>query len=192
MSKLDIRKHPDYTKAISRLRHVKLRPLVGPHELEELAVVTDALPALQFPINSAGELIDQLGPEKTLPVLGMNVDPVRMIKYMPAYYFPIASYENLVEKMAELVRANRRHVDEEKYVGKMKVKLRRARFPIATPEELERALGDTPKFNVGGRQMDTRQTISNLPRDFFPIRNQQDLAAKSMRYLKTRPLIEKD
>jgi hypothetical protein len=192
MSRLDIRKHPDYSKAVSRLRHVRLRPLVGPRELEELAVVTDALPDLQFPINSAGELIDQIGADRTLPVLGMNVDPVRMIKYMPAYYFPVASYENLIEKMAELVRANRRYVDEDKYVRKMKVKMRGVRFPITSPEELERAVGDTPRFNIGGRKMDTRQTIRDLPRDFFPVRDQQDLAAKAMRYLRGRPLIEKD
>jgi hypothetical protein len=191
MSRLDIRKHPDYNKAVGRLKHVKLRPLVGPGELQELAVVTDALPDLRFPINSAGELIDQIGADKTLPVLGMAVDPVRMIKYMPAYYFPVASYENLVEKMAELLRANRRQVDD-KYVGKMKEKMQHARFPITSPDELERALGDTPQFNVNGRKMDTKQTIRALPRDFFPVRDQQDLAAKAMRYLRARPLIEKD
>jgi hypothetical protein len=191
MSRLDIRKHPDYSKALSRLRHVKLRPLVGPRELEEIALITDALPALQFPINSAGELVDQLGAEKTLPVLGMNVDPVRMLKYMPAYYFPIASYENFVEKMAELVRANRRHVDE-KYVGKIKEKVHGVSFPIKNPEELERALVHTPRFNVGGRKMDTRNTIRDLPRTFFPIADQEDLAVKAMRYLRSRPLIEKD
>jgi len=192
MSRLDIRKHPDYNKGISRLRHVKLRPLVGPRELDELAVVTDALPELRFPINSAGELVDQIGADKTLPVLGMAVDPIRMIKYMPAYYFPIASYENLIEKMAELLRANRREVDEEKYVAKMKVKMRRVRFPITSPEEMERALGDTPEFNVNGRKMNTKQTIGALPRDFFPVRDQHDLASKAMRYLRSRPLIEKD
>jgi hypothetical protein len=37
--------------------------------------------------------------------------------------------------------------------------------------------------------MDTRQTIRDLPRDFFPVRDQQDLAAKAMRYLRSRPLI---
>jgi hypothetical protein len=191
MSRLDIRKHPDYNKAVSRLKFVKLRPLVGPSELEELALVTEALPELRFPINSAGELIDQIGADKTLPVLGMAVDPVRMIKYMPAYYFPVASYENLVEKMAELVRANRRQVDD-KYVDKMKVKLRRVRFPITSPDEMERALGDTPEFNVNGRKMNTKQTIRQLPRDFFPVRDQHDLAVKAMRYLRARPLIEKD
>jgi hypothetical protein len=192
MSRLDIRKHPDYNKAIGRLQHVKLRPLVGPRELDELAIVTDALPELRFPINSAGELVDQIGADKTLPVLGMAVDPVRMIKFMPAYYFPIASYENLIEKMAELLRANRRQVDEDKYVAKMKVKMRRVRFPITSPAELERALGDTPEFNVNGRKMNTKKTIGALPRDFFPVRDQQDLAVKAMRYLRSRPLIEKD
>ena len=191
MSRLDIRKHPDYTKAVSKLKHVKLRPLVGPRELDELALVTDALPDLTFPINSAGELIDQIGADKTLPVLGMAVDPIRMIKFMPAYYFPIASYENLVEKMAELVRANRRQVDD-KYVGKMKVKMRRVRFPITTPDEMARALADTPEFNVNGRKMNTKQTIGALPKDFFPVKDQHDLAAKAMRYLRARPLIEKD
>jgi len=192
MSNLDIRKHPDYNKATSRIRNLKLRPLVGPRELEEIAIVTDVLPQLHFPINSAGEFLDQLGDDKTLPVMGMKVDPVRMIKYMPAYYFPIASYENLVEKMAELIRSNRRQVDAPKYVDKMKQKMRGANFPIKTPEELERTLGDTRQFNVGGRKMDTRSTISGLPHDFFPISDQKDLEVKAIRYLRNHPLIEKD
>src|SRR5690349_1667239 len=123
MSRFDVRKHPEYTNAIGRIREVKLRPLVGPSDLKEIAVITDVLPQLTFPINSAGELLDQIGQDKTLPVLGIDVDPVRMIKYMPAYYFPIASYENFVEKLSELITANRRQVDAPKYVSMIKEKM---------------------------------------------------------------------
>jgi hypothetical protein len=192
MSKLDVRKQPGYAKALSRIRQLKLRPLVGARDLEELAVVTDVLPQLTFPINSAGELLDQLGEGKTLSVLGMNVDPVRMIKYMPAYYFPIASYENLVEKMAEVMRGNRRDVDEKKITTKLREKLCDAKFPIRSAEEMERALGNTPMFNVNGRRMDTRRTLGELPHGFFPIHDEKDLHVKALRFLRGRPLIEKD
>jgi hypothetical protein len=190
MSKLDVRKHPDYSKTIGRIRNVKLRPLVGPRDLDEVAAITDVLPDLTFPINSAGELLDQL--DETLPIMGMSVDPVRMIMYMPAHYFPVVSYENFVEKVAELIRANRRQVDTPKTVRKIKEKMRGVKFPIETPEELQRALGDTPHFNVGRRKMDTRRTVGEVPPDFFPIHDQKDLEVKAIRYLRSRPLIEKD
>lgn len=192
MSRLDVRKHPQYSAAAARMRYLKRRPLVGHRELEELAPVTDVLPELSFPINSAGELLDQLGEDKTLSVLDMQVDPVRMIKYMPAYYFPIASYENFVEKMAEVMRGNRRQVDEPKYKDKMKQKFRRVKFPIEDAAHLERVLERTPEFNVGGKRMKTRETLHSLPKDFFPIRNQEDLEHKAIRFLRNRPLIEKD
>lgn len=192
MSKFDVRRHPRYQKAMERLPKAKLRPLVGPRELDELELVLRVVPDLEFPINSGGELLDQIGEGRTLPVLEMDVDPVRMIKYMPAYYFPIASYENLVEKMAELVRQNRRAFDEEKVSKKIKEKVGRTRFPINTPDELERALGRTPEFNVAGRKMKTRDTIGTLPRDFFPVKDVSDLQRKAVAYLQRRPLIEKD
>src|ERR1700730_1912600 len=120
--RLDIRKHPKYSNAIERIRNLKFRPLVGPRDLDEIAAITEVLPELTFPINSAGEMLDQLG--ETLTVMGMNVDPGRMIKYMPGSYFPSVSYENFVEKMAELMRANRPRVDAPKAVSKMKEKMR--------------------------------------------------------------------
>lgn len=191
MSKLDVRKHPEYAAAAARIRPLKKRPLVGHRELEELSVVTATLPELSFPINSAGELLDQLE-GKALSVLDMEVDAVRMIKYMPAYYFPIASYENFVEKMAELMRANRRQVDEPKYVKKIKEKLRGAKFPIEDAAQLERALERTPEFNVSGKKMKTKETLRSLPKDFFPIRDSGELERKAIRFLRNRPLIEKD
>lgn len=192
MSKLDVRKHPEYGAAAARIRLLKQRPLVGHRDLQELAVVTDALPELRFPINSAGELLDQLGEGKTLLILDGKVDPVRMIKYMPAYYFPVASYENFVEKMAELMRANRRQLDVPKYVTKTKQKFRGVKFPIEDAAQLERVVGNTPEFNIGGRKMNTKATIRELPKDFFPIRNQKDLEKKAIRFLRSRPLLEKD
>lgn len=192
MSQLDVRKHSEYARALSRIPQIKLRPLVGSHDLEEIAIITGVIPELSFPINSAGEFLDQIGEDKTLSVMGMDVDPVRMIKYMPAYYFPIVSYENLVEKMADLMHANRRRIDIPAYTEKIKEKMKEATFPIRTPEEMERLLWNTPSFNIGGRTMHTRKIIAQLPHDFFPVRDLGDLEAKSIRYLITRPLIEKD
>lgn len=192
MSKLDVRKHPQYSAAAARMPFLTRRPLVGHRDLEELAPVVDALPELSFPINSAGELLDQIGDDTTLSVLDMRVDPVRMIKYMPAYYFPIASYENLVEKMAELMRRNRRHVDAPKYAEKMKQKFRRVQFPIDDVQQLERLLERTPEFNIGGKTMKTQRTLGALPKDFFPIRSQDEFEQKAIRFLRNMPLIERE
>ncbi len=192
MSRLDVRKHPEYAATVARIPQLKQRPLVGHRELQELTIVTGALPPLKFPINSAGELIDQFGERNVLHFQDMKVDPVRMIKYMPAYYFPIASYENFVEKMAELLRANRREMDEPKYTRKMKEKFRGVKFPIMNATQLDRAIGGTPTFNISGKKMDTKATVRALPEDFFPIRNQKDLEVKAIRFLRSQPLIEKD
>ena len=189
---LDIRKHPDYTEALARLKKVKLRPLVAPSELAEIALVTEALPDLDFPINSAGELLDQIGDGKRLSIVGFKSDPVRMIKYMPAYYFPISTYENFVEKMAELIRTNRRDFDTDKVKEKIREKSCGIDFPIKEREALMRALEKTPSFNVAGQKMDTAAAIKGLPDSFFPVENQDDLEIEALRLLRRRPLIEAD
>jgi hypothetical protein len=191
MSKFDIRNHQNYRDSLEGFAQAKLRPLVNPAELDELNVVAKALPRLEFPINSAGEMLDQLGSEG-LDILGMRVDPARMIKYMPAYYFPVASYENLVEKMAELVRANRRTFDAVKYREKIHKKMRRADFPIRNADELRRQLRGVEKFNVAGMKLDVDRTLEALPESFFPVQDLQDFESKAMRYLSQRPLIEAD
>jgi hypothetical protein len=191
-SKHDYRNSPPYREAAGKVRRLQGRPLVGSHALREIALITEALPELKFPINSAGELLDQLGDDSTRPVLGMALDPALLIKRMPAYYFPIASYENFVEKMNELMNANRRTVDRPKYERKIKEKFRGAKYPIGSPAELERVLGETPRFNINGHKMDTRKTISQLPEDFFPIRDEKDLKRKAFFFLSRRPLIERD
>lgn len=192
MTELDIRKHPDYAESLSRLKQVKLRPLVAPSELAEIGLVTDALPALEFPVDSAGELLDQIGEGRCLAIVGLKTDPVRMIKYMPAYYFPISSYENFVEKMAELIRANRRDFDADKVRTKIKEKARGIEFPIKERDALMRALQETPVFNVAGRKMDTAAAVKDLPEGFFPVESYDDLEVKALRYLRRRPLIEAD
>ena len=189
---LDVRKHPDYADALSRLKHVKLRPLVAPSELVEIGLVMDALPELKFPIGSAGELLDQIGEDRRLEIVGLKADPVRMIKYMAAYYFPISSYENFVEKMAELIRLNRRDFDSDKVRTKIEEKARKIEFPIKDRDALMQAFQETPVFNVAGRKMDTAAAVKELPDDFFPVENHDDLEAKGLRYLRSRPLIEAD
>ena len=189
---LDFRKHPDYADALSRLKQVKLRPLVAPSELAEIGLVMEALPDLEFPIGSAGELLDQIGEDRRLEVVGLKTDPARMIKYMPAYYFPVSSYENFVEKMAELIRLNRRDFDSEKVREKIREKAREIEFPIKHRDALMRALKETPVFNVAGRKMDTAAVVKDLPDDFFPIESHDDLEVKGLRHLRGRPLIEAD
>src|SRR2546423_15635054 len=111
-SRYDVSQHPGVDALLGQIPSLKHRPLVGIHTLTDVVKVIKALPKLEFPINSAGELIEKLGGSGTkISVLGIAVDPLRMIKYMPAYYFPIPDMDNFVEKMAELIRDNRQDVN---------------------------------------------------------------------------------
>jgi hypothetical protein len=98
MAKLDRRDHPDVSEFTSKIR-AEHRPLIGRSDLDDLRTVMNALLALRFPVNSAGELLDQLGGnDAQLQVDGVPMAVEIKLKLMPAYYFPIVSVENFVER----------------------------------------------------------------------------------------------
>lgn len=189
MSRLDVRNDPNYSEALGRLPAIN-RPLVGAAELDELNTVVSALPRLRFPIDSAGDLIDQLGEGEPIIVFDVTIDPARMIKYMPSYYFPVSNYDNLIEKMAQLLRENRRIVDESKYSKKIHEKSSAVEFPIENIDELRPLIGNRDRFNIGGRWIDVENVLSKLPDNFFPVADEQDLERKSIDFLRHQPLIE--
>lgn len=189
-SKFDYRSSRDYATAAAAIPQLKHHPHVTAEELREIAVVVKALPSLKFPVNSAGELLDALGSGKTFRVHNLDVDPARMIKYMPAYYFPVVSYENLVEKMVELVRANRQRVDTTEHVNLLRKKISGLRFPIASAEDLRKYVQGVEKFPLGDRSVSTQEALAMLPRSFFPVRDQNDLERKVAHFLNSQPLIQ--
>ena len=178
---------------LERLPKMKYEPLVGSFFLQEIAKVFRALPSLEFPINSAGELIHKLGgEEKMLQMENTEVNPLRMITYMPAYYFPIASMENLVEKMAELIRANKKKVDIPSVLENVRKQLPRMQYPIRNAAEFLKILGERKQYNFGRSTVYPAEMLKRVPEGLFPITSQEDFEKKVLILLHTRPLIASD
>jgi len=192
-SKYDPRRYEEADALFKKLPTCRYKPLVGPADLLELVKVFEGLPKLSFPINSAGEFIEKLGGSgKTLEVVGLKVDPLRMIKYMAAYYFPIASLENLIEKLAQLIRENRKQTDIPKELSRIKRQLGKLRFPISDAEELLQYLKGRKQISFQGRPIALNDILERIPPRFFPVRSAEEFDNKVGQALATRPLIVKE
>jgi hypothetical protein len=192
-NRFDVRFDPEAQEILKRFAAVEFPPLVGVSDLRELEKVFRGLPELQFPINSAGELIEKLGgSEKMLEIEGVEVNLLRMIKYMPAYYFPIASMENFIEKMAELVRANRKKVDTPRVLENIRGQMPEMKYPVPNAKEFLKRLGPERTHRFLGVEVDPKELLQRVPADFFPLRSQRDFEQKVIHLLATRPLIVKD
>jgi hypothetical protein len=134
-------------------------------------------------------LADQLAEsERDVVIADIPVDVVRMLKYMPAYYFPIVSYDNFIEKAAELVRANRPAVDIPGEAKRLRAQMPELRFPIRNRGELARALaGRTYRFQGG--KVDLRWAFGQVPDTLFPIESDADMDRKLRQLIASRPLI---
>lgn len=193
-NKYDVRRDPEVQGLLAKLPKSRYVPLVGSADLREVAKVLPAIAGLDFPINSAGELIEKLGgADKQFAIEGTPVDPLRMIKYMPAYYFPIASMENLVEKLAELVRANRKKVDVQAELASLRRQLPNLKFPIGNAKELVKAVSAHGRHvTFQGGVVDVEKIMERVPSNIFPITSQNDFEGKVGALMASRPLIEKD
>lgn len=166
------------------------RPYVGPTEFAEVEKVLVALPAMEYPIASAGELIEKLGGDGArIPIEGVEVSPRRMVKYMPAWYFPIVDEANFIEKMAELVRLNRKPVNIPEELASLREQLPSLEFPIQNTEHLLDMVGPDTRYIFRGRPVSAREIMHRIPADVFPIDSQDDFEFKIGRLMGTRPLI---
>jgi hypothetical protein len=191
-SKLDPRNNHEVGERIQRLGKVKYVPLIDIVDLYEIEKIFPAIPTIEYPVNSAAELIEKLGGSgHLLNIAELKVDPLRMIKYMPAYYFPIASIENFIEKMAELIHANRKKVEGPKELENIKKQLPNLNFPIKNAEELHRQIGDKD-YQFRGRKVNVKEMILHIPQEMFPMNSQLDFDSKIFRIMVFRPLIVKD
>ncbi|MEO1189000.1 MAG: hypothetical protein AAFW60_08000 [Pseudomonadota bacterium] len=195
-SKFDVRGNADYRKLIKQFPTFKHEPLINVFYLEEVFKVFEGMRAdldrLIFPINSAGELMDKLqAGERTFVIADVDVDAMRMVKYMPAYYFPIFDMANFVEKMAELVRDNLPDLNVFVELKKLKRQLRGLKFPIASAEEFAK-LVDRYNYEVTfqGARIDIAAALQFVPADFFPVDNEEEFYKKVGRAMRTRPLIQ--
>ncbi|HKU75620.1 MAG TPA: hypothetical protein VJR02_17040 [Pyrinomonadaceae bacterium] len=193
-SRFDSRHDPEAKELLKKIPKIRHQPLVGAADLREVAKVFAGIPELTFPINSAGELVDSLGGgDQALRIAEVDVDPVRMIKYMPAYYFPIVSIENFVEKMAELVRANRKQQsDVPKALEAVKKQLPQLKFPISGPDELHRALQSMKTVKFNNKEFKPKDMVDKVHKGFFPVNSQDDFDRKVSQLIQTRELIVKD
>jgi hypothetical protein len=193
-NRLDYRQHPEARELRQRLPPMRYEPMAGATDLREIVRVFEGLPQLEYPIESAGELIEKLGSgDRPLPIAGVDVDLLLIIKRMPAYYFPIASVENFVEKMAELLRSNRKVTDVPSELALLKRQLPKLRFPIKDEDELVRGLGETQTLVFRGRPIRTRDALRRAHGGgLFPIRSQEDFDRKVGALMSARELVVKD
>jgi hypothetical protein len=191
MSDFDHRRHPRVAEILQRMPAMEHPPHVGPSDLEEVELVVRALPPLRFPINSAGELLDQLRGHEIM-VVEHRVDAARMIKYLPPHYFPLASMENFVEKMATLVRENRKAVDVPQEIANIHRQLPPLRYPIRSADELTEQVGADRTYRFQGGRVRIGDIKHRLPAEMFPINSDEDFDAKIGQLMRNRPLIVKD
>lgn len=161
-------------------------------DLAEADKVMRVLTKVRYPINSGSELLDQLG--RSIELEGVKVSPHRMLRYVPAHYFPIVSAENFREKIASLVNQNRDPVNILEETESIKKQLPELKYPIANEEALLRALKQK-KFRFMNRELTADAAAKRLPPETFPIRSQQDFHDKIpwlIYTMATRPLIVAD
>jgi hypothetical protein len=190
--KLDSRERPETKSLLAGLPAMRHVPLVSELDLEEAAKVLRKMPRLEFPIGSASELVDKLGGgDASFEVEGVKVEPIRMVKYVPAHYFPIVSLENLVEKMADLIRQHRRQVDVDAEMRSIGKQLPPLKFPIAGRDELLRALTSARRKNYTfqGGKVDPAKIVTRIPDHAFPFQSRDDFERKIRRLMQSIPLI---
>ncbi|MBF9255000.1 hypothetical protein I2I11_16975 [Pontibacter sp. 172403-2] len=192
-SRLDPRNNQRVSEIVQRIAHVNYIPLVHEHDMLEIEKVFRSIPSLDFPINSAAELIEKLGGSgKEYTIAEVNVDPMRMIKYMPSYYFPIASIENFIEKLADLIRDNRKQVDVPREMESIRRYVAHLQFPIRSAEELSRQMNENEQYAFQGRYVNAREMIKKIPEEVFPFESPEDFEMKIMSVMVNRPLIVRD
>lgn len=192
MSISDRRDHPKVLEFVSELP-VKTRPLVGVSDLDDLKRVIQALPHLEFPINSAGDLLDKLGGVSAkLDAAGVPLRVELLLKRMPAYYFPISTMENFLEKVAELIRQNRYRYDVKNELQRIHRAIGKLEFPIASPQVLLQRVKTKDKVKIEGRELEPSAAVQLIPEQFFPITSRQDFDDKVTIIIRSRPIIGQD
>jgi hypothetical protein len=187
----------DLSSYLKHLPETRYRPLVNGVELREIIIVFKGLPELEYPIESGGELIEKLGgPKAVLDMEGMKIGPWRMIKYLPAYYFPIVSIENFIEKMSELIKENRKQVNVPEEIERIRKQLPDLEYPIKTREMLVKVFGKSfsaeNRFQFQGGPVTIKEVTREIPDDYFPIDSEDDFIAKATRLMVSRPLLVKE
>jgi len=74
---------------------------------DELWKIVEQLGELEFPIDSKGELARKLERSERIVLGDKAIDGKTLAMFLPAYYYPISSVENLAEKIADFYHHRR-------------------------------------------------------------------------------------
>lgn len=75
--------------------------------LSDMMAAQDLANQLKYPINSFSDLVKQLGSEKVVKFGGDEIKVKDLRSRIPAYYIPITSPEDFMDKSAELIKQHR-------------------------------------------------------------------------------------
>lgn len=191
-----MKEHPE-TPGSAMLRSTHSQggsPVMNDQELRQVEQLLNALPSLSYPINSAAELVEQLGGSRaTVEIFNIPISPSRLARGIPAHYFPIASDQNLSEKLAELLRRDRKQVMLLKELGRIRHELPAIRFPIKGANELLQAFDSVDSIAVKSPRVPARHPLritrdrirrwitENMKAEAFPIQSEEELYFKALR-----------
>jgi hypothetical protein len=111
----------------------------------------------------------------------------RLVQGLPAQFFPVASIENLVEKMGERIRQSRGTVNLMKELGRLRPHLPKLQFPVPNRDALLESFASVTSLPVEspnlparhGRSLDKSKILEwismNMTSNLFPIRSEADL-----------------
>ena len=171
---------------------------LGAVDTRRVIKIFSALPPLQYPINSAGELIEKLGGrDASLTIAGRTVRPARIVGKLPAYYFPIASFENFAEKIAGAIRAMKRGAkasatakssvriaasssmrSRSTEVDALRAQLPPLQFPIRNADALIDALKAGGPYRFRNRTIAPHTLKALLPANMFPIPSMHEFLSR--------------
>jgi len=157
----------------------RLAPAGLPGQGRRLAAVflLRSLKPLHYPISSGTELTEQLQGSR-IRFMGLTIETKRATDRIPAHYFPIASGENFVEKIADLLKGSRLPRSVRSDLKTLARQLPSFQYPISDSAELMRQLSPVREVQFRGRRIDPRNSINSIPRQVFPIQSKNDFAFK--------------
>jgi hypothetical protein len=97
--------------------------------------------------------------------------------------------ENLIEKMAELIRVNKPSVDFPAELKKLREQLPTLDYPVRDRGALMEQLGQDARYEVMGRDHHVSEAVEAITDAMFPIESEQDLDRKLVHLMASRPLI---
>jgi hypothetical protein len=165
------------TELRKQLPDMRYRPLIDETRFPEVVYILKTLPKLEYPIQSAGELLSKYAPAK-FEIAGRTFDPAKAIALMPASYFPIASVENFAEKIGELLKTRRKRAFVSAELRAIKNQMPALRFPITSARDLAEHAEPGRRYFFRGREVNPSRAASRIPRTMFPIVSQRDFDRK--------------